>query len=71
MLKYSEWTYRRKIVLTDLERVLKKINMLANSGNFENVENSQEILAAIYNNIEIQKRSLEFNDLLWNEAFLN
>ena len=69
MMNYPNWNKARQIVLIDLERVLKKIDLLALNGDFENKTASQEVLAKIYNEIEIQKRSLKFNDLLWEKAF--
>ena len=69
MLNYEKWNQARNIILIDLERVLKKINLLALNGDFSNEEKSKEILAKIYNEIEAQKCILTYNDHLWRYDF--
>ena len=65
----KEFNYARKIVLTDLEKIMKKVDMLANNGKFKNVDESLDKLMEIHNKISLAKRLLEFNGLLWEENY--
>ena len=68
-MNYKEFNYARKIVLTDLEKIMKKVDMLANNGKFKNVDESLDKLMEIHNKISLAKRLLEFNGLLWEENY--
>jgi len=68
-MNYKEFNYARKIVLNDLEKNMKNIDMLANNGKFKNVDESLDKLMEIHNKISLAKRSLEFNGLLWEENY--
>ena len=69
MLNYKQFNYARKIILNDLEKVMKKINLLAINGKFKKREKTEEILANMLYQIDIQKRVLKYNDHLWENNY--
>ena len=68
-MNYKEFNYARKIVLNDLEKTMKKVDMLANGGKFKNVDNSLDVLMEIHSKISLAKRDLEYSDHLWEKNY--